>query len=482
MLVKGQQLQENTDWFLTTPSGDLALRIVDGLSIGEDEDGELELNPKKELRIVCFELHTDSSLAISTGNTLFKFRQVLGHSEDHITIASWQTVRLKMPSCVLTIDTGLASEKPDRGILEIELVLQPDCSAPKFTLTAVEPVDTIAPVSGAEIHIASASPREPDWPQLADTDSQSESDSYSAYGLTHDLSVVAIAPPPKSFSNQKNQGAPIVSPTVPRTETETSDHRKFNAPMFLLVTNLALLIAFVWWATPALWPELTAAQIRLAATSFATQTPGTLSLIDPDPLEVAPPSELLQSIRQLSEANSQQDPATIDFMIQSLETVSATNPSNAEANALLSELTEKYDAAPVVTRSLESEEQQLGSVLSPDVGTTRLEETGNEQIVDPSKLLELRAIEGLISRGLINAPAGNNAVAKLQNLLFENPQNAAALKLMDQCADTLVQRAVFAHRQSREYEARNILEEALAFHPTHPVANSLWHDWVDEKQ
>ena len=182
MLVQGQQLQENTDWFLTTPNGDLALRIVDGLSIGEDADGELQLNPKKELRIVCFELHTDSSLAISTKNTLFKFRHSPRQHEDHIKIASWQTVELKMPNCVLTIDSGLSSEKPVRGILEVGLVLQPDCSAPKFTLTAVEPVDTVAPVFSAEDQIASASPAELDWPALADTDLESESD--SAYWLT----------------------------------------------------------------------------------------------------------------------------------------------------------------------------------------------------------------------------------------------------------------------------------------------------------
>ena len=59
-------------------------------------------------------------------------------------------------------------------------------------------------------------------------------------------------------------------------------------------------------------------------------------------------------------------------------------------------------------------------------------------------------------------------------LLQDDPTNQTARMLLDQCAELLIAEAQAAQLQGDYYNARNLLEEVLAFHPNHPVASRLW--------
>jgi hypothetical protein len=66
-----------------------------------------------------------------------------------------------------------------------------------------------------------------------------------------------------------------------------------------------------------------------------------------------------------------------------------------------------------------------------------------------------------------------NAVRVLTEILRADPDNEAAMQLMYQCASELVAEASAARDAGDEYQARNLVEEVLAFHPSHPGALDL---------
>ena len=72
-----------------------------------------------------------------------------------------------------------------------------------------------------------------------------------------------------------------------------------------------------------------------------------------------------------------------------------------------------------------------------------------------------------------------NAVKELSNILYVDPTNPEALNLMSDSANKLVSAAVEAYAAGLEFEARNILEEVLAFHPEHAKANEYWQQWTN---
>lgn len=85
----------------------------------------------------------------------------------------------------------------------------------------------------------------------------------------------------------------------------------------------------------------------------------------------------------------------------------------------------------------------------------------------------------LLEREDVITPPDRNAVDVLSELLYDDPENTEALRLMQRCADTLVTDAQRALFRGDEFTARNLVEEVLAFHPTHGDANELWRRLTD---
>lgn len=84
-----------------------------------------------------------------------------------------------------------------------------------------------------------------------------------------------------------------------------------------------------------------------------------------------------------------------------------------------------------------------------------------------------------LEQGFITQPRESNAVRELSMILWADPANQEALNLMSEAANRLVDAAVEAEAAGLEFEARNLLEEVLGFHPEHQQANAYWRQWTD---
>lgn len=83
-----------------------------------------------------------------------------------------------------------------------------------------------------------------------------------------------------------------------------------------------------------------------------------------------------------------------------------------------------------------------------------------------------------LEQGFITQPGESNAVRELSMILWADPANQEALNLMSEAANRLVDAAVEAQAAGLEFEARNLLEEVLGFHPEHQQANAYWRQWT----
>ncbi|PID42050.1 MAG: hypothetical protein CSB48_12350 [Proteobacteria bacterium] len=77
----------------------------------------------------------------------------------------------------------------------------------------------------------------------------------------------------------------------------------------------------------------------------------------------------------------------------------------------------------------------------------------------------------------IITPPGKSAVAYLGSLLEDYPDNQLAKSLLEICAQLLTEKAAAAHARGIEHEARNMLEKALALAPDNQHARSRWVEW-----
>jgi hypothetical protein len=202
-----------------------------------------------------------------------------------------------------------------------------------------------------------------------------------------------------------------------------------------------------WRRTPVALATLFA--LVAAAVVYLPQTylPQTLDLDVP----MAPPREALRPV---------ENAPTTDVV--------ALQPSGVDASVPVDAGTAPQpDSAPVVAVPAEV-------VTRPATRITAPVAAGTDQ-----RLIRARQ---LLRTGRVTYPPGNNAVAILTDLLAEDPDDEAALDLLEAATGVLVVQARQAHEQGRDYEARNLLEEALALSPRDARANRLWREWVGARR
>ena len=106
--------------------------------------------------------------------------------------------------------------------------------------------------------------------------------------------------------------------------------------------------------------------------------------------------------------------------------------------------------------------------------------TEPERLPDPFIQARIAKAKEYLAKGYITAPPIENAVTQLELALYREPTNAEALELMSIAAQRMLAAAETAKQAGFDFEARNLLEELLAFHPEHVEANRLWREWLDE--
>ena len=94
----------------------------------------------------------------------------------------------------------------------------------------------------------------------------------------------------------------------------------------------------------------------------------------------------------------------------------------------------------------------------------------------------LRRARQLLDEGRITYPPGENAVALLGGLLTDQPGHAAAMAMMGEATNRLLNSAARAHAAGDLYQARNVLEEVFGFNPQNQRARRLWREWVGEER
>jgi hypothetical protein len=128
-------------------------------------------------------------------------------------------------------------------------------------------------------------------------------------------------------------------------------------------------------------------------------------------------------------------------------------------------------------------QEETEAVPQPDLTPTHIVQPVTE-VPPPDQFVQtsLSKARDFMAKGFITAPPDRNAVMHLQLALYKDPTNAEALELMSIAAQRVLAAAVEGHQAGLEYEARNLLEELLAFHPEHAEANRLWREWVTTSQ
>lgn len=211
--------------------------------------------------------------------------------------------------------------------------------------------------------------------------------------------------------------------------------RRLNAGM-LLVFALFLALAI----SPRVQRALSPGELPPAAQPLAAPTPPGETVATPPGEPAAEPAEAAAPA-----ANDGPEPAAEE-----------APPAGTETAA----------AAPPVAPSPALESDDTGGAAAPGAAPG----VEPDSVPDPRIALARRLLE----EGAVIAPPERNAVDVVSEVLYDDPTNDDALRLMQRCADTLVDDAQRALFRGDEFGARNLVEEVLAFHPSHEGAKALW--------
>jgi hypothetical protein len=171
----------------------------------------------------------------------------------------------------------------------------------------------------------------------------------------------------------------------------------------------------------------------------------------PRPMPVAILPALTPALRRAAEAEAP-GPATVVA-----EVVEEVNPT-VDQQALEVALPTVQSSDPVATTTT--------------VATVRQPPAELQRYLDDAR--------SLYEAGYIITPPQRSSVSVLRLVLEQDDGNPAALLLLERCADHLISAAKEAEQVGLAYEARNLIEEVLAFHPHHAEANALWARWTQQ--
>ena len=138
------------------------------------------------------------------------------------------------------------------------------------------------------------------------------------------------------------------------------------------------------------------------------------------------------------------------------------------------------NATPTDTAAVDTEpvDTAASGITLTDTASANTAAAPPAQKIDAVTQRRLSSLEQRLERqlrdGYLTLPADNNAVATARLILQLDPGNASAMDAMSDSAQRLLSAALEAQASGLDYEARNLIEEILAFHPTHAGALQAW--------
>lgn len=301
----------------------------------------------------------------------------------------------------------------------------------------------------------------------------------------------AINSAPGTPMRPGNLGAPVVAATPSEAPTRTEE----------LLTSVQNILSRSETDDPAAWEfavrsyeyilaqepgndlvrrRLNAARSKvasLAATGIASQPQSSTPTPIADP---APPTALASEPATNPAATSGTPTTTAFENATPVETVTNADAPTVETAAPTTVtptqpfiLDTEVTATTAPTGAVAGDTTVDSGITLPFAATVNVEPLNEEQIAS-----RLRIAAARLADGQIVAPRGSSASALILSVLAVDPTHREAINLLNASADVMVARAEQSYANSNTFGARNTLEEALAFHPRHRLANERWQQWT----
>jgi len=414
-------------WHVIWGNSHLTLRIQSGSCVGEDEFGELRFGVPPEGCCIEFTIDDQDNLWISTvGNS---YQIDMGAGETVVRVRVEPGAQIALPNNLLYISSSIR-RTTSSGVL--------------VKLTAAPP-SNFEMVANADYGQDPLFDRQPRLNELIETPE-----------LNPELSG--------GFGDERSAA------NEPVQETAFAQVERKPPYKWFLLGPLIVVAIFV--ATPTsieMEPNLTTSSFGLAPAAPApgSQVPGTRQHVD-----------LLNTLDQVLVNADPDDHSVMDFAADAFKAVLLSDPLNARAQEGLANIQEQRDVTAEGDLAPLPSAGQLAGTVEDKVEITEPSSKVLRSASSTSARTTLLRAEELLYDGDIIAPRGNNAVALIRRILEQDPESTYAKRLLAQCADRLVTMAKRARANAMNYEARNLLEEVLAFYPDHRVARKLWIEWV----
>lgn len=470
------------EWYASTPHGHGSVRVSNGLRIGEDESGDFVLNPAKTDMAVVFEISEGGALRVRAATSDLEFELPRGRRSATLAVEPGRNTRIHLPNSIICLsssplETGSLSNDLDDLVSAFLVPRQtPERSLPDHPLTVEDDAalrfEKHAPAELDEdrddpLHaeMVLAEPLEEQLeetvPTLSDAIPVEPSRSSS---LTAEPGGSASSSPSEAPVSESHVTGHVSAPEPPeRTRPVlTTDAKPPTSPAKRRLPRLpifAAVAAAMAITTSVLWEQIDLPLPRAAGSADVAEIAGS-----------AVADKGLPGGALASQAQTRPAPTSIEIRPQR---VVGSQPLVGSPTT---------DASPTETSPTTEPTTAASSPQPPAVPALATELTVSPSVAKTAPRAEevrlLADAQALFQQGDIVDPPGRNAVATLVALLKLNPENEGAMALMFDCTVRLLDEARDAVRAGEDFQARNIVEEVLAFHPSQPDALQLWEELV----
>ena len=427
--------QEHADWYLIAKDGNLTAKVSAGLCIGEDEFGLLLLNPTPNQALIRFDVDQWGRLQIEPASAGFVLLSPQRNHCANYQLEPFQGLALWLPNNQFDLANNMLAATKQYDDLPVTLVPKPSAPSPKGTR---------GPASRGP------APREADDNLAVDLIDEALGTPVLDEILSEEPeNLVQEAPIPVLDSPIERVPEPAASETL-----ITQLPYGFEPKGFTTTHAVAVTVA-----------ESQHHQARRRSYRVTAVVGVILAGVA---------AGLLAAKLDL-----------VEFQLPAAEPRTAFNPATPRL-VLLSEAQIDTPDAPAISAALESPDSAV-AITPPE--TTPATPASRPVATAPSGQAtasvyrtDLADAEALFHEGFITAPGQRNSVAILQRILGEDPTHPEATSLLKRCADRMINAAVQADEHGLNFEARNLVEEVMAFYPAHEQAQNLWQRWTEPQE
>ncbi len=441
---------EQADWYLIAKDGNLTAKVTPGLCIGEDPSGLLLLSPKSGESLLRFNVDAWGRLELQPANDAV---ELLSPQRRHCRVYSVEPlagVSVWLPNNELYLANDLEGNTLRYDDLPVTVVprtpgrttTQPPRAVPSH---AQQPLPDTA--SGQSVtQVSPQSPPEASEPTNLEATIEIEVESVDTVfdaelerEAERELAALQI---PLLDSPVERLREPNSSETLITELPYGFEPRGFTTTEQVTVLDERFARSHVLRRSSRIMLVLLVVLVGIAAGLLAAR----FNLID-YPLRAAEPRTAF-------------NPATPKLVLLSEREVEASVQQPAAEKLIPVAPPEPPETTPSTPSLTEA-------VVTPaDPPTNTVYRT---DLADAMRLFD---------QGYITGPAERNSVSILNRILRDEPDHQEAVVLLKRCADRMLEAAVTAQEHGLDFEARNLVEEVMAFYPDHQRALALWARWA----